>query len=380
MTAVRQLSLDDLLSRSGPPPAPEPPADDPPAAEAAPVESASPDEPALFDVLMEQFNKMNELAEANVQKMREIHAQVLGCQVEELDARVAAEAAERKAQIAARAERPAPTRSKRSSRASKRTEPSVEPAAPPTAQLDDRQRELLSFIRVNGNVAVFARDERIPDWDALKRVMVALGGKWRARRGFVFPADVDAAEAVRLAIETGEVLDPVAAGFFPTPHELARHVVRLAEIGPGDLVLEPSAGRGAIARAAREAGGAVVCSELLPNNALALCEDGFRVFEGDFLSMTPTEIGRVDRVVMNPPFGKRADIAHVRHALSFLRRGGRLVAIMGAGVEFRDDALARDFRALVATRGGRIERNPDGSFLASGTGVRTVTVVMEGEA
>ena len=371
---AEQLSLDDLLLRA-PPTAPGRSAND---AEGA---ASSSDEPSLFDSLMEQLNTMNELAEANLRKMREIHAQVLGCPVEELDARVAAEEAEREAQIAsARAERTAPARSKRSARASRAATPSVEPSTPPTARLDDRQRELLSFIRVEDNVAIFARDERIPDWDALKRVMIALGGKWRARKGFVFPDDVDAAEAVRLAIETGEVLDPVAAGFFPTPPDLARHVVRLAEIGSGDLVLEPSAGRGAIARAARDAGGVVGCVELLPDNARALHDDGFRVFEGDFLSMTPTEIGRVDRVVMNPPFGKRADIAHVRHALSFLHRGGRLVAIMSAGVEFRDDALARDFRALVAGRGGRIERNPDGSFLASGTGVRTVTVVMGGEA
>jgi len=88
-------------------------------------------------------------------------------------------------------------------------------------------------------------------------------------------------------------------------------------------------------------------------------------------------LGSFDRVVMNPPFSGRADIAHVRHAHSFLRPGGRLAAIMSNGVAFREDRLAREFREFVAANDGVISPNPDGAFLESGTGVRTVTVVLE---
>lgn len=378
MTAARQLSLDDLLSRPAAEPATAESANDPPAVEEAPA----PDDPSWFDALMSALDAEAQRAEESVQNLRAIHAQILGCSVDEFDAKVAEEKAKQKAELdAIRASRPPRPARKRAGKATATAAApvAVEPAAPPTSRLDDRQRELLSLVRADGNVARYTGTERIDDWDALKRVMTALGGKWRARKGFVFADDVDVAEAVRLALETGEVLDPIAAGFFPTPTALAARVVELAEVRAGDAVLEPSAGRGAIARAARDAGGVVKCVELLPDNAKALRAEGFDVVEGDFLAMTPSDLGTFDRVAMNPPFGKRADIAHVRHALSFLRPGGRLVAIMSAGVAYRDDRLARDFRAIVEERGGEILDNPDGSFIESGTGVRTVTVTMRGD-
>lgn len=74
---------------------------------------------------------------------------------------------------------------------------------------------------------------------------------------------------------------------------------------------------------------------------------------------------------MNPPFAKQADIAHVRHAHTFLATNGLLVSIMGASVAFREDKRTVEFRAWVAEHGGAIEALPDGSFKSSGTGVRT---------
>ena len=47
-----------------------------------------------------------------------------------------------------------------------------------------------------------------------------------------------------------------------------------------------------------------------------------------------------------------------------------------AGVEFRQDKATEAFRKLVADCGGWFERLPDGAFKASGTGVRTVLVVI----
>ena len=88
--------------------------------------------------------------------------------------------------------------------------------------------------------------------------------------------------------------------------------------------------------------------------------------------------GLFDRIVMNPPFADQQDIRHVMHAATFLKPGGRLVAIMSAGVAFRDDRLSRAFRALLGERGGAIESLPEGAFQASGTGVRAVLVTIEG--
>jgi predicted RNA methylase len=253
-------------------------------------------------------------------------------------------------------------------------------AAAGLMKLSARQQELLRVIRVTGNVAVFDSTERIPDWPTLKKVMVALGGTWN-RKGFAFHPDVDAAELVRCACESGEIIDPKAADFYPTPKALAKLLVQRAGIKDGDRVLEPSAGTGAIVSAVFDQVAAqVTCVEILEENCQkptwAAPGTGIDVRRGDFLEFTKADLGDFDAIVMNPPFSKRADIAHVLHAIGFLRPHGRLAAIMSAGVEFRDDKLGTDFRAKVAALRGTIARLPDGSFRESGTMVRTVMVTL----
>ena len=79
---------------------------------------------------------------------------------------------------------------------------------------------------------------------------------------------------------------------------------------------------------------------------------------------------------MNPPFDLQRDIDHVHPAFKFLRPGGKLVAIMSAGTEFRENKKAVTFRKLVATHGGRFRDLPAGSFKDSGTGTNVNTVVL----
>jgi 16S rRNA G1207 methylase RsmC len=115
----------------------------------------------------------------------------------------------------------------------------------------------------------------------------------------------------------------------------------------------------------------------MPANAKYLREEGYQVEEADF--MTVPQRQDFDRVLMNPPFSKGQDVKHVTHALGFLKPGGRLVAIMGAGVTFRQDKRTTDFRELVQSMGGTIEPLPEGSFKSSGTMVNTVIVVIDKE-
>lgn len=243
-------------------------------------------------------------------------------------------------------------------------------------RLTERQQELLAQMAVGAtNVATFT-GEQIPDWKALKVVMVALGGKWKSRVGFEFADDVDAAEQLRIARETGVIFDPREADFFETPAELVEQVCEWVELDKGQLVLEPSAGRGALAVMAREGYSCDVdCIEPLKANREVLKRHGLEVaIHDDFLGIEPRKL--YDRVIMNPPFSKRADILHVTHAMRFLKPGGVLVAIMSAGVWYRQDRLATEFRALVKANCGEIRDNPDGSFKQAGTMVRTVMVKM----
>ncbi len=241
---------------------------------------------------------------------------------------------------------------------------------------------MLRGFAVRDNVARFTLTEHQADWAEVKKVFVALGAKWKTGKpvgGFVFPEALDGVEVVRVALENGEITDPRLAGFFATPTFLANDMVSRARIRPGDVVLEPSAGRGAILHAIRLAfprlsqgpEGTLLCCELLEENRAALREAGFRLLRGsDFLAVHT----HADVILMNPPFGDRADIHHILHAITLLRPGGRLVAIASAGVRYRQDALAVAFRKTLDAHGAAMEDLPDGTFAASGTMVRTVII------
>jgi predicted RNA methylase len=217
------------------------------------------------------------------------------------------------------------------------------------------------------------------------KVLEAAGGKWdKKAKAHLFP--VDAADAMEQIIQTGEVtlIRTIQQdfGYFPTPPAVVARLIELADLRPGMDVLEPSAGRGAIAiPLERQCNCYVYAVEVLPDNVAALVDSpcvAMTVAHLNFLSMAPNP--RFDRVVMNPPFAKQADIHHVLHALKFLKPEGLLVSVMSASITFRDNTLTQDFRNLIRSRGGEIEALPDGAFKESGTGVRTVVVTIPGEA
>jgi hypothetical protein len=135
-------------------------------------------------------------------------------------------------------------------------------------------------------------------------------------------------------------------GFFPTPFALALQVIELANIEPGMRVLEPSAGKGDLADAAKAAGAAVDVIEVSSTLCDILRAKGYELAGRDiFSNRAPV----YDRIVMNPPFEAGADMAHVRHCFDeLLAPGGRLVAIVGESVFFRDGEKFTEFRAWMA--------------------------------
>jgi protein-L-isoaspartate O-methyltransferase len=172
-------------------------------------------------------------------------------------------------------------------------------------------------------------------------------------------------EALKAALKTGIRVVSVPQ-LFPTPPELAKRMVELAGIGPKDRVLEPSAGTGNLLHAIVEAEATAriravefnptLCATL-PSHLL----EGGEVLCADFLSCTVEQLGRFDKIVMNPPFTNGADVDHVKHALSFLEPGGVLVALCANGP--RQQAA---LRPLATTW----EDLPDGTFASEGTNVR----------
>lgn len=225
---------------------------------------------------------------------------------------------------------------------------------------------------------------------AVDKVLKALGGKWnKGAGGHVFASGIG--EQLATALADGHVVDvkKTLEQFF-TPAGLADRMVTLARIKPGDLVLEPSAGNGALLRAIRAAGAACRAYEIDP-----ALRDGLRAEFFPWLSGSmPAELLRqadavggdfmlvdaepeFDAVVMNPPFSRNQDVRHVRRAFDWLRPGGRLVAIMSEHAAFSQDRESFEFMSWVDDMGASFEPLPDATFRESGTMVSTRLLVAE---
>lgn len=244
----------------------------------------------------------------------------------------------------------------------------------PTVVLD-----ALKYADITGTHLVLAG----PQMDAklyqrVNEVLEAVGGRWdKTEQAHVFAGD--AAVAIAPVLESGTVVTlrekRQDSQFFPTPASVVARLLELAAVTPGMEVLEPSAGTGALATAVAGVGAVVDCVERDPGYAAALTAAGVArdVCVRDFLAV-PGE-PRYDRVVMNPPFTRGTDIAHVEHALRFLKPGGLLVSVMSWAVTYQTRKTAA-FRRLVESRGGMVEAVPAGAFAESGTNVGTVIVTI----
>lgn len=172
-------------------------------------------------------------------------------------------------------------------------------------------------------------------------------------------------------------------GAFMTSETVAAKVIDIANIQRGERILEPSAGKAALATPARAAGAQVTCVEVQPGMAHELrVLHGFdNTIEGDFLAMDPASLPAFDKVIMNPPFDRGRDCDHVRHAYRFLKPGGVLVAIMSARAEYGEDKRHKALHRIIDQCSPVYTRSPwydlpPGSFAHAGTNVNTVVLAI----
>lgn len=181
---------------------------------------------------------------------------------------------------------------------------------------------LLRSLRRDGNrlVPPYGFDADKAQRRRLGEVIAAIGGLPDGD-GWVF--DYDPAEVIAEVLTSGCIPDAVSHQYYPTPDWLAALAVEAAQIGPDDECLEPSAGFGALADLM--ARGWTTCVEANHLHCVALVSKGHNVIEADFLAWRG---GPFTRVVMNPPYSEGRWLAHLEHAASMVKSGGRLVAIL----------------------------------------------------
>ena len=160
-----------------------------------------------------------------------------------------------------------------------------------------------------------------------------------------------------------------AFNLFPTPQAIAAKLAGVLNPAAGARILEPSAGTGRLLDAvALYNPGEVVAVEIAPECAGVLfgqARPGVTLRQRDFLACNPEDLGAFDGVLMNPPFHMRADVAHILHAVRFLRPGGKLAAICMDG---------RARRSAFSGPGWTWEDLPAGSFRETGTNTATAIV------
>lgn len=227
----------------------------------------------------------------------------------------------------------------------------------------------------------------------VKKRLELIGGKWKTGKvgGFVFNEDPT------------ELLEQIANGekrnikkefqFFGPPAEVADYLIELAMIKDGQLVLEPSAGQGAIIDAVFRAfprnmqgPNDIPCVtvdyfELMPLNAKILgnktsqWQNRVSNMGADFLTESNNDFF-YDRIIANPPFNKNQDIDHIYKMHDRLKVGGRLVSIASKHWQFSSNKKEEAFKYWLNENNAEIHEIPAGSFKESGTQIATCIIVI----
>lgn len=178
-------------------------------------------------------------------------------------------------------------------------------------------------------------------YEKVNAALKKLGGKWSRRDvAHVFTRDPRPQIA-------GDTLAIEKDGFFETPPTVVDRMIELLPVPGKGMVLEPSAGLGAIVAVLRQhkLDLHIHCIERNHERCVELQKrfPGIVVFEEDFLETNPSSIGEYTAIYMNPPFEKGQDLMHIRHAYEFLAPGGILISIMACGALERNNQQTLTF-------------------------------------
>jgi len=227
---------------------------------------------------------------------------------------------------------------------------------------------ILDACTTKGNI-LYLPDRQLDrkTYTEVNKCLDSIGGKWnRKAKGHIFTEDPT--DLLENLILTGEVTDiKKEFQYFPTPKNIAKMMVEMAEIKPSDVLLEPSAGQGAIADEFPKENEYILV-ELNERNAQILVDKGYRVTINNFLEIEDLDI---DKIIQNPPFSRQQDISHILHAFHLLKSGGIIVSVVSESPFFRENKKSVEFKEFLEENNAEIISLPEGAFKESGTMVKT---------
>lgn len=231
-------------------------------------------------------------------------------------------------------------------------------------------QEILQKSTIKGNTLTLPASLDRKLYMKVNDVIVMLGGKWdKKSKCHVFSKDIK--ETMASTLDSGSYVDiKQKYQSFYTPVDVARQLVNLADV-KGHVVLEPSAGHGALADVCIEEGAKQVdCIDIDPDAIKVLKQRGYNTIEQDFLSIHPKN-KLYSRIVMNPPFTMNSDIKHVVHAIGWLAPEGKLVSVMLANKD------REKLTNILGTYNCTLTDLGPGMFKQSGTSVPTMILTVK---
>lgn len=220
------------------------------------------------------------------------------------------------------------------------------------------------------------------------------GGKATDRAAMSDMTDFDRAKTFYFGQQKKTARTKAAEGadYFATPEPVGLKMVEWLNIQPGESVLEPSAGHGAIARWFPDSAKRTVVEPSLElASRLALLTDA-KMINDSFESLNI--INKFDGIAMNPPFnhpngtGGKLAMEHIAKAFGHLNEGGRIVAIVPAGPAM-DKRLAEWLNGTTTSKTGIVTKNnpdavlvgaiglPPSTFERAGTSVSTRILIID---
>lgn len=239
-------------------------------------------------------------------------------------------------------------------------------------------QESLLKCKVNGNIVSLppTSDGPLANYQDVRKALMNAGGTYK-KNTFVFKSD---AQPFMDRLTGGESVNiKKEFQFFPTPDDIADWLVEEASIKDNDIVLEPSAGDGAIVKAIHRgthSGRPVHGYELMPENRSVLENiSGFHFLGNDFFN--PLQTITFDKIVANPPFNKNQDIDHIYQMWRCLKIGGRIVSVASKHWQYSENKKEKDFKRFLTEVDAEILDIEAGRFKESGTLISCCIIVLD---